>query len=97
MENNEENKFLTKYYELLDESHGEINYEVYGSYIFSLFFLRYINCKFKEIYSELVEEGSGFEEDIDEYECAGVFYVPHEARWDYIVKHANSEDISANF
>ena len=29
-------EFLIKYYEFLNESHGEINYTDYGAYIFSL-------------------------------------------------------------
>lgn len=91
MENNSENNFLTKYYEMLDKSRGQINYNNYGAYIFSLFFLRYINCEFNLIYMELVEEGGGFEEDIDVYASEDIFYVPTNARWDYIVENATSE------
>ena len=91
---NKEIEFLTEYYELLNETHGEINYQNYGAYIFSLFFLRYVNCKFNKIYCELVEEGYGFEEDIDEYLSADVFFIPPEARWEYIVKNCYDKEIS---
>lgn len=39
----------------------------------------------KKTYSTLVEEGDGFEDDIDAYTMENVFFVPEEARWTIIV------------
>ncbi len=96
MENDNEKEFLTKYYELINEHHGEINYNDYGAYIFSLFFLRYIYCKFQELYLEIVEDGCGLEEDIDVYVSEDIIYVPPEARWDYIVENYFSNENKMN-
>jgi type I restriction enzyme M protein len=40
-----------------------------------------------------VEEGDGFEEDIDEYTSEGIFFVPQEARWSEIAKAAHTPEI----
>lgn len=86
-------EFYIKYWKLIDEHHGELRYSLYGWYIFTLFFLRYVNCDFKKIYLELVEEGEGYEEDSDMYHWAEVFFVPPESRWEFIVENTFSEDI----
>ena len=57
-----------------------------------LIFLKYISDKFEEKYNELVEEGAGFEEDIDEYTSENIFFVPKKARWSEIAKNAHSEE-----
>ena len=44
-------------------------------------------------YNELVAEGDGFEEDIDEYTSEGIFFVPPEARWSEIAKAAHTPEI----
>ena len=44
-------------------------------------------------YQALVEEGDGFEEDIDEYTSEGIFFVPQEARWFEIAKAAHTPEI----
>lgn len=55
---------------------GNIDASEYKHVVLGLIFLKYISDKFEARYQELVEEGDGFEEDIDEYSRMGVFYVP---------------------
>ena len=53
--------------------HGNIDASEYKSVVLGLIFLKYISDRFDEKYKELVEEGDGFEEDIDEYTSEGIF------------------------
>ena len=49
--------------------------------------------RFEEKYNKLVEEGEGFEEDIDEYTSENIFFVPADARWSKIAEAAHTEEI----
>ena len=40
-----------------------------------------------------MEEGEGFEEDVDEYTSEGIFFVPANARWNIIAKAAHTQSI----
>ena len=40
-----------------------------------------------------MEEGDGFEEDIDEYIADGIFFVPENARWNVIASKAHTPEI----
>ena len=46
---------------------GNMDASEYKSVVLGLIFLKYISDRFEAKYKELVEEGDGFEEDIDEY------------------------------
>ena len=46
---------------------GNLDASEYKSVVLGLIFLKYISDRFDEKYNELVEEGDGFEEDVDEY------------------------------
>lgn len=65
----------------------------YKQVVLGLIFLKYVSDAFGEKYSELVKEGSGFEEDKDEYTAENIFYVPQEARWSTIEAYATSPEI----
>lgn len=67
---------------------GEYKYAVLG-----LIFMKYISDKFETKYEELIEEGDGFEEDRDGYESENIFWVPKEARWNYIKDNAKDAKI----
>lgn len=56
-------------------------------------FLKYISDRFDDKYQELVEEGDGFEEDIDEYTSEGIFFVPAGARWSEIAAKVHTPEI----
>jgi len=72
---------------------GNIDASEYKSVVLGLIFLKYISDRFDEKYNELVEEGDGFEEDIDEYTSDGIFFVPENARWKAIASKAHTEEI----
>ncbi|PWM78509.1 MAG: N-6 DNA methylase [Phascolarctobacterium sp.] len=72
---------------------GNIDASEYKSVVLGLIFLKYISDRFEEKYKKLVEEGEGFEEDIDEYTSENIFFVPADARWDKIAAAAHTEEI----
>lgn len=72
---------------------GNMDASEYKHVVLGLIFLKYISDKFKERYNELVDEGEGFEEDLDEYVAKGVFYVPPLARWSNIAANAHTPEI----
>lgn len=72
---------------------GNMDASEYKQVVLGLIFLKYISDKFDARYNELVAEGEGFEDDIDEYTGLGVFYVPGEARWAAIARAARTPDI----
>lgn len=55
---------------------GNMDASKYKNVVLGLIFLKYISDRFYDKYQELVEEGDGFEEDIDEYTSEGIFFVP---------------------
>lgn len=61
--------------------------------VLGLIFLKYISDSFEAKYQELVEEGAGFEEDIDEYTSENIFFVPENARWSVISSAAYTPEI----
>ena len=80
----------------------------YKHYILPLLFLRYLSLRYEERRAELEEKvhepGSAYyveDEEIareivndpDEYRQENVFVIPEEARWSYLVDHAQDDDI----
>lgn len=76
-----------------DKLRGSMDASEYKHVALGLIFLKYISDKFETKYNELVEEGDGFEEDRDEYTYENIFWVPKEARWDFIIDHAKDPRI----
>lgn len=74
---------------------GNLDASEYKSVVLGLIFLKYISDRFDEKYKALVEEGDGFEEDIDEYTSEGIFFVPQSARWSEIADKAHTPEIGA--
>ena len=72
---------------------GNLDASEYKSVVLGLIFLKYISDRFDDKYKQLVEEGDGFEEDIDEYISEGIFFVPENARWSAIAKMAHTAEI----
>lgn len=72
---------------------GHIPAADYRKVIVGLIFLRYISEAFNKRYQELVEEGDGFEDDIDAYTEQNIFFVPQEARWEKIAAAAHTPEI----
>lgn len=72
---------------------GNMDASEYKHVVLGLIFLKYISDKFDARYNELLAEGEGFEEDIDEYTAKGVFFVPPAARWEAIAGQAHTPEI----
>ena len=72
---------------------GNIDASEYKSVVLGLIFLKYISDRFDEKHQQLVEEGDGFEEDVDEYISEGIFFVPESARWSVIASKAHTAEI----
>ena len=85
--------FEEKIWQAADKLRGNLDAGEYKHVVLGLIFLKYISDSFEEKYQELVEEGAGFEEEKDEYLADNIFYVPEEARWDYIAKYSNEPEI----
>jgi type I restriction enzyme M protein len=76
-----------------DKLRGSMDASDYKHVVLGLIFLKYISDKFETKFNELVAEGDGFEEDRDEYESENIFWVPAEARWDFIKDRAKDVKI----
>lgn len=72
---------------------GNMDASEYKSVVLGLIFLKYISDRFEAKYNELVAEGEGFEEDIDEYASENIFFVPENARWSVISAAAHTPEI----
>ena len=81
-----------------DKLRGSMDAAQYKDFVLTLVFLKYISDAFEErrsyLRGELVKDGvpedriDPFLEDHDEYEGAGVFWVPQGARWNEIAAQA---------
>ncbi len=76
-----------------DKLRGNIDAAEYKNVVLGLIFLKYISDSFEERYTQLLEEGAGFEEDRDEYIAENIFFVPKEARWDHVASQAMTPEI----
>ena len=76
-----------------DKLRGSMSSYDYKDVVLGLMFLKYISDKFETKYNELVEEGAGFEEEVDEYTEENIFWVPQISRWNYIRDNAKSYEI----
>lgn len=72
---------------------GNLDASEYKTVVLGLIFLKYISDRFEEKYQQLIAEGDGFEEDVDEYISEGIFFVPENARWNIIASNAHTAEI----
>ncbi len=72
---------------------GNMDASEYKNVVLGLIFLKYISDRFEDKYQELLAEGEGFEEDMDEYTSEGIFFVPASARWNVIASKAHTPEI----
>lgn len=92
-ENNANIGFEEKIWKAACVLRGNIDASEYKSVVLGLIFLKYISDRFEEKYQQLLVEGEGFQEDVDEYTAEGIFFVPKDARWEYIAKQAHTPEI----
>lgn len=91
--NNGDLGFEQKLWSTADKLRSNMDAAEYKHVALGLIFLKYISDAFLEIYEELKKEKGADPEDIDEYSSRTVFYVPKEARWDYLQANANDKDL----
>lgn len=93
VDNNVELGFEKEIWKAADIMRGNMDAAEYKHVILGLIFLKYISDRFEHRYNELLDEGEGFEEDIDFYQAKNVFFVPEVARWPYIASKAHTPEI----
>src|SRR5207249_3389601 len=65
----------------------------YKHVVLGLLFLKYISDAFTEVHQKLEKDQASNPEDVDEYISRRIFWVPKEARWDYLSKNAKKPEI----
>ncbi|MGB8644610.1 MAG: class I SAM-dependent DNA methyltransferase [Anaerolineae bacterium] len=88
---------------------GNIAPSDYKHFVLPLLFLRYISLKYERRYAQLdlalkdpasdyftsdLNVAKEVLNDPDEYKRVGAFIIPKRARWDYLVQHAQDDDIA---
>lgn len=85
--------FEEKLWKAADKLRSNMDAAEYKHVVLGLIFLKYISDAFSEIYEELKKDPTFDPEDLDEYVSKRVFWVPKEARWDYLEKSAKKPEI----
>ncbi len=76
-----------------DKLRGTMDAAEYKHVVLGLIFLKYISDSFLEKHAMLLGEEYADPEDRDEYRAVNVFWVPKEARWDYLQARAKDPKI----
>ena len=94
--------FEDKLWKAADKLRKKVEVHEYKYVVLGLIFLRYLSYAFEEKRREILnKEAKNYPEefkreileDKDLYLANGTIYVPEEARWDYIKKNANQQNI----
>lgn len=87
--------FEDKLWKAADKLRNNMDAAEYKHVVLGLIFLKYISDAFREVYEELRNDPEKLSdpEDVDEYKAKNVFWVPPEARWDYLQKNAKQPTI----
>ncbi|MEA3514604.1 MAG: class I SAM-dependent DNA methyltransferase, partial [Nanoarchaeota archaeon] len=85
--------FEQKLWQAADKLRNNMDAAEYKHVVLGLIFLKYISDSFEELYNKLKEEELSDPEDKDEYLAERVFWVPQEARWEYLQNHAKQPEI----
>lgn len=91
----EEAKFEESLWDAANKLRGSVESSEYKHIVLSLIFLKFISDKFEKQREKLTNEGMGDYLDMVEfYTKDNVFYLPEDARWSFIQKHAKQDDIA---
>ena len=80
-----------------DKMRNSINASDYKDVVLGLIFLKYISDSFEERSHQIKKDPEyyeGMEEEKDAYSMENIFYVPKEARWNYLMKNAVKTEIA---
>lgn len=74
---------------------GSVESSEYKHIVLSLIFLKFISDKFETRKQALIDNGQeAFVDMVEFYTMENVFYLPEEARWEFIIKHSKQDDIA---
>ncbi len=85
--------FESKLWAAADKLRGYMDASEYKHVVLGLIFLKYISDAFQQRYEELDREELADAEDRDEYLATNTFWVPKEARWQYLQDNAKQPTI----
>ncbi|MBU4535926.1 MAG: type I restriction-modification system subunit M [Euryarchaeota archaeon] len=85
--------FEEKLWASADKLRNNMDAAEYKHVVLGLIFLKYISDAFFEVYEDLQSDEYSDPEDRDEYLALNVFWVPTQARWDYIQQNAKKPEI----
>ena len=87
--------FEEKLWQAADKLRNNMDAAEYKHVVLGLIFLKYISDAFKDQHQHLISKSSqgADPEDPDEYRAVNVFWVPPEARWDYLERNAKQPTI----
>ncbi|MBD3230565.1 MAG: N-6 DNA methylase, partial [Candidatus Lokiarchaeota archaeon] len=85
--------FEEKLWQTADKLRSNMDAAEYKHVVLGLIFLKYISDAFLELYNELKNSDLADPEDPDEYKAKNVFWVPKEARWNYLQDNAKKPEI----
>ena len=85
--------FEEKLWKAADKLRNNMDAAEYKHVVLGLIFLKYISDKFNTVYNKISEEEYADPEDPDEYWGESAFWVPKNARWDYIQGQAKHSQI----
>ncbi|MFB3897485.1 MAG: N-6 DNA methylase, partial [bacterium] len=82
--------FEQKLWQAADKLRSNMDAAEYKHVVLGLIFLKYISDAFNQLHKKLSSEKKrgADPEDPDEYRAENVFWVPREARWDFLQKNA---------
>ena len=88
--------FEEKLWAAADKMRNNMDPAEYKHVVLGLIFLKYISDSFEEVAKKIKDDPEyyeGQEEDRDAYLAENVFWVPQEARWEYIKNNAKKPEI----
>src|SRR5437870_3453794 len=85
--------FEDKLWKTADKLRSNMDAAEYKHVVLGLLFLKYISDAFTEVHEKLRKDTTSDPEDVDEYISRRVFWVPKEARWDYLSKNAKKPEV----
>jgi type I restriction enzyme M protein len=85
--------FEEKLWKMADKLRSNMDAAEYKHVVLGLFFLKYISDSFEEKRKQLEKDKEADPEDKDEYTADNIFWVPKEARWEYIQANAKQPEI----
>jgi type I restriction enzyme M protein len=85
--------FEDKLWRAADKLRSNMDAAEYKHVVLGLLFLKHISDAFTEVHEQLKKDPTSDPEDVDEYISRRVFWVPKEARWNYLADNAKKPEI----